>query len=298
MMIISFMSATRIGNWMFQYAFAKSCVPDAEVCFYVSPSVDSRYEDALRTRFDLLRDASIIHKLPEDVIIVDERLLRVNMDFRFDVNKNYLLRGYFQDLRWIKQDVAWSIYSMPCGLLEKIQSAHPELFTGAVLTSIQVRRGDYLKLPHRHPFVGKRFLRDAIQLLSTNEMEFVVCSDDISWCKSFFCSEFPQNKFHFIEDEEVLFDLFIPTICANNICSNSSFCWWGAYLNRNKSKRVVFPSMWYGIAMKGFQPTKTLYFKEVEVIKNSYSAWLFVRANIYMMKYYVGQILRRLNVLH
>lgn len=104
--------------------------------------------------------------------------------------------------------------------------------------SIHVRRGDYLKLWPHHVFVGEEYYTKSIELMG--DKEYLVFSDDIDWCKSFF-----KGKFDFIRDEDYN-EMYLMSMCKDNIIGNSTFSWWGAWLNKNPIKKVIAPKTWFG----------------------------------------------------
>ena len=46
-----------------------------------------------------------------------------------------------------------------------------------------------------------------------------------------------------LEDYE---ELWMMSLCNHNVMSNSSFSWWGSYLNLNEDKKIFVPSTWFG----------------------------------------------------
>lgn len=104
--------------------------------------------------------------------------------------------------------------------------------------SIHVRRGDYLKLYPHHIFVGEEYYTKAIEQMGGRE--YLVFSDDMDWCKSFF-----KGKFDFIKDEDYN-ELYLMSLCRDNVIGNSTFSWWGAWLNKNPMKKVIAPKTWFG----------------------------------------------------
>ena len=84
-----------------------------------------------------------------------------------------------------------------------------------------------------------------IDMLKDETDLFVVFSDDIKWCKEHIK---PSNVIY-IENEKDYIELYLMSICNNNIVSNSSFSWWGAWLNKNEDKKVIGPLKWFGTAI-------------------------------------------------
>lgn len=114
--------------------------------------------------------------------------------------------------------------------------------------AIHVRRGDYLE-PEQLANQGCMILSyydEAIETILPNQhpyenITFVICSDDIEWCKK----EFKHLNCIFIEGENEIIDLFIMSKCKHNIICNSTFGWWAAWLNKNPDKKVVAPRQWF-----------------------------------------------------
>lgn len=114
--------------------------------------------------------------------------------------------------------------------------------------SIHIRRGDYLKYPDKHPVVTMDYLRAAMANMSLHFGidRFMVFSDDLIWCIEQF-SGLPY-EFLYSTDHTEVEDLELMSSCQHHIISNSTFSWWGAWLNQNPDKVVISPSKdnWFG----------------------------------------------------
>jgi hypothetical protein len=77
------------------------------------------------------------------------------------------------------------------------------------------------------------------------DAEFFVFSDDVTWAKKNLILSRPC---HFISNNvgpESFNDMRLMSLCKHNIIANSSFSWWGAWLNVNVSKIVIAPTRWF-----------------------------------------------------
>lgn len=258
--------ATRLGNWMFQYAAAKTASGNDDVTFVIEKE---EYWASVQKYACLWGSTGYCAKAPEGV------------ETRQDL---------YQDKKFINRELALRLFQCPEKIEAKICAKYGEWLQDSGLVSIHVRRGDYLRLPHRHPFVGKKYLLEAIERFPSNR--FLVFSDDIPWCKSFFRG----SIFYFAEGNSVLEDLFLMTKCqGGHICSNSTFSWWGAYLSpyvANNIHKVIFPSMWYGPAVD-IKDWSGMYFEGSEVIENSYTPLMRLKASWCMMKNECGDLMRK-----
>lgn len=159
---------------------------------------------------------------------------------------DFIINGFFQTEKYfVKNEVAVKAAFSPTEeLVALISNKYPWLRSGSY-TAIHVRRGDYVRLSMYHAVLSTGYYDRAINLIKSRSDvdKFVVFSDDIEWCKSYFVG----NEFVFIENEKDYVELYMMAACKNNITSNSSFAWWGAWLNENPAKLVVAPAeRWFG----------------------------------------------------
>lgn len=115
--------------------------------------------------------------------------------------------------------------------------------------SLHVRRGDYIKNPRVQKEFGictEAYYEKAITHITaqvTNPTYFVF-SDDIKWVRN---NLLLGEQVVYVKDQNLTDteELFLMSLCKHNIIANSSFSWWGAWLNQNNAKIVIAPTPWF-----------------------------------------------------
>lgn len=127
--------------------------------------------------------------------------------------------------------------------------------------SVHVRRGDYLS--NNWAKTHKVIKDNTYYINSINYLKekienpiFYIFSDDISWAKENFsfcnCIFVDHNK-----DKNTYVDMYLMSLCKHNIIANSTFSWWGAWLNKNENKIVIIPARWLNTeSCLGIYPSK------------------------------------------
>ncbi len=112
--------------------------------------------------------------------------------------------------------------------------------------SIHIRRGDYVKdrrMRRLHGFLSLEYYTKAINYMARDSV-FYVFSDDIEWARNALQIK-PNMVYVDIGLERPEEEIYLMSLCRNNIISNSTFGWWGAMLNKSCEKIVVAPKKWY-----------------------------------------------------
>lgn len=152
------------------------------------------------------------------------------------------LRGFFQSERYfIDHEAAIrKLFRPSSAVTDQIETKYGPIARKGGTCSLHIRRGDYLSLPHfADPWRDGYY--DRAMSLFLPGTTFLVFSDDIPWCRT----HLPGNQFVFVEGQDAPGDLFLMSLCESHIIANSSFSWWGAWLNPRKDKTVVAPKSWF-----------------------------------------------------
>jgi len=116
--------------------------------------------------------------------------------------------------------------------------------------SLHVRRGDYVSSAHNNNFHGtcdKGYYLKAIELITqkVDNPVFYVFSDEPQWFRENFNINFPVHVVEQNSGKNSYWDMYLMSQCKHHIIANSSFSWWGAWLNKNEDKIVVAPKNWF-----------------------------------------------------
>lgn len=237
-------------NMLFQIATTKSLSIDNNTYFSFPNLIshlnylnsDNIFNPKLKHSLEYL---NLFDKLSYSMMQRNVRVL--NFPFEYieigEIEGDVLIDGFFQSEKYFKHN-RQSVLDM--FIFDFKLDKKYDFLKKNKITSIHVRRGDYVNFPNHHPTQSLKYYLEGIEILKRETDLFVVFSDDINWCKE----NFKLDNIFYIENEKDYIELYLMSICSHNIISNSSFSWWGAWLNKNESKKVISPLKWFGDAIK------------------------------------------------
>lgn len=163
---------------------------------------------------------------------------------------NYLM-GYWQSERYFA-DVA-QIIRTDFTFRQPMSSRNLELAEEIGLAnavSLHVRRGDYVSDPKTTATNGvcpPSYFDTAIRYISTRVTapHFFVFSDDMEWVRANLHIDHPRHYVDHNRGSESYNDMRLMSLCRHHIIANSSFSWWGAWLNPRDDKMVIAPKKWF-----------------------------------------------------
>jgi len=157
-------------------------------------------------------------------------------------DKNVEFYGYYQSGKYFEkyQNKIKELFKPNDLFLNEISKKYPEILLDNTL-SLHIRRGDYTSNSDIHPSIDITYINEALRTIGNYSFIFIF-SDDTEWVKS----NLNFDNSIIVRGNRDFEDLWLMSLCKNNIICNSSFSWWATYLNQNPNKIVVSPSIWFG----------------------------------------------------
>ena len=255
----------RLGNQMFQYAALRGIAAKNGYDFTIPPE-DYPHRD----NYGLFETFKLKNVKTSNIGFVEGNSVQENghqfiPEFFTQLPDNVNLEGYFQSEKYfshIKDEILQDFqfnegYSIPCK--QYIASLDtPPIF-------LHIRQSDNIGREQYHPILPLSYFERALEEFPEDTPCFVF-TDDIAWCKK--QEFFKADRFLFNESNERYSyqtidgtgkrqntllpqtDLCLMSLCSGAIIANSSFSWWGAWLQNDRGKVIApNPAKWFGTAM-------------------------------------------------
>lgn len=255
-----------LGNQMFQYAAARSLSKSRKVYLDFSFLLQNNITTDSFTARDfelgifkklkgrvaskyfirLIKSKRKVFKIisPNYKEVKDENIL----NFLNTNSSNLYLDGYFQNPGYFQnlRSILLHEFTFPklSGQSKEIELKIEETKNPV---AIHIRRGDYTKpeIQNYHEILSIDYYKQSIEIIKSKVENpvFYIFSDDPDWC---------EDNLAFITGKQIITgttqaweDMFLISKCKHQIIANSSFSWWGAWLNNNLEKIVIAPKKWF-----------------------------------------------------
>jgi len=209
----------------------------------------------------------LMDQYPNFDIVINENGFSFNElpyeHLKYNNNVNVMLSGYFQSYKYFQENYdticrILNIAEKRLDIIEEVVKNHHSLSFLEKSISMHFRLGDYKDKQDYHPIMTDEYYKKSLQyivdkldytptvLYFCEDEDFETVNETIQLLKN----EFPTIEFeratNCLDDWQ---QMLLMSCCNHNIIANSSFSWWGAYLNVNPTKIICYPSLWFGRAM-------------------------------------------------
>jgi hypothetical protein len=257
-----------LGNQMFQYAYAKALQQKGynvkiDISAFETYTLHGGYglnkygidlEVANKHEINKFGAVGLISKIRNKLKIKNSKIIR-ETNLLFDKNllniqDNKYVDGYFQTEKYFFniRDKILKQFTLNDEISEYSKKIKGQIDNVKISVSLHIRRGDYLTNVNSniHGTCDLEYYKKAISILNDKigEINYFIFSDDIVWVKE----NLIINQAVYIDSKEKRIpheDMYLMSLCDHNIIANSTFSWWGAYLNQNSEKIVIAPKRWF-----------------------------------------------------
>ena len=256
-----------LGNQMFQYAYAKALQQrgyEVKIDISAFGSYDLHQYGLDKYNIDLEASTKKENDKFYKNNIFSKILRKLGLDFSKKIKEKSLLfdsdllnieddsyiEGYFQSEKYFKniREVIIKQFTINQKVSNYAIEIENKIKNSQNSCSLHIRRGDYLNSTNIniHGICDIEYYKNAMKYLEekVGNLNYFIFSDDIEWVKDNLVIEnaiYIESKEKRIPHE----DIYLMSLCQHNIIANSSFSWWGAWLNQNENKIIIAPKRWF-----------------------------------------------------
>lgn len=265
-----------LGNQMFQYAFGKALAELHQVPLELDLSFLNRKANGYTQRhfsldifplsshiattetidaFEKARATDLFHRIKRQFIQPIE-ITHFEKGFPFqpvpyNAKQNNRYIGFWQSEKYFNsiREIILKEFAFPIDTHEQA-NAMRERIDGCEAISLHIRRGDYISNHNANQFHG--ICSDDYYYTAVKEItqglkhpELFIFSDEPNWVKEHMSFDLPSHYIDFNTNDRSHYDMELMSRCSHHIIANSSFSWWGAWLNDKAGKRVIAPRQWF-----------------------------------------------------
>lgn len=238
-----------LGNQMFQYAHGRNLELQGKKIIF-----DTSFFYGNRSSIDTPRTFTLDKlNIDTNATFSDERHPIIDTLHKIQGKMGITHEGHFQSEKYFKniEAVIRREFTPKNPLTRETMISQGEIASATNSVCLHVRRGDYVTNNATNAYHGtcdieyyKKALNIITEKIGTRDINIFVFSDDISWVKENLQLPYPT----IYADNPNIPDyekMYLMSLCQHNIIANSSFSWWGAWLNKNKGKIVIAPKQWF-----------------------------------------------------
>jgi len=196
-----------------------------------SPHSSIEYMDTIFSKWKPhICEETPVHTVVEDPPTNEDRLSTIDENIRSAMlyPRPIALLGYFQDTRYIREDFVETL-----AFSDECLARYPDI---ADRVFLHVRGGDYVNHPFHYIDLDSYYER-AIAMFPGKQ--FAVFTNDVPYTLD---RPWLEKIAYVLIRENEIDELFLMSKCAGGICANSTFSWWGGYLNPNRV--IILPDQW------------------------------------------------------
>lgn len=236
-----------LGNQMFQYAYGRALeLSGKKIVFDIS------FFNGNKATIDTARDFKLDKfNIETKTIFSSKKRPLVNFIKKILIKLGILENDYKQSEKYFlkNKDIIIKEFSLKNQLSNESLRWQEKIKSKMNSVSLHIRRGDYLRPDYKNYFssCGLEYYQAAVQEIikrKGDNIALFVFSDDIAWAKENLQFPYPIN---FVSNKQIpdYEEMYLMSQCQNNIIANSTFSWWGAWLNQNNDKIVIGPKYWF-----------------------------------------------------